>query len=376
MTESNHFLSPKLTGKRFDKHTVPVEVLQDFAALQELIVDLAKKIYLDENQARKRVPKGFTDGITLSLQEVEEGSAILNFVLGTAMAATPILGNDSNTYAYFEKAKDKVIEAIATAEDGGNVRDVLNVKHISYFNRIGRNLKEDEVISFNPNTPKVANLNKLTRHRIVQSLSEDASYTDNFDFVAPIAGIDQIDKLFSVLIDGQKIPAKLDQNNYKLISATFTDLYSQKYVSIKGEGVYDRNSRLTKINSITNLDILDPLDVSLRITELSELKNGWYNNEGQGPDAKSLWKFEQLFKENYGSNLPLPTIFPTLEGNIQLEWTIASIEISLEVNLSTFISELVSVNTETQDVQELYFDLNTSEEWNNLNKHFNSYDLN
>jgi len=373
MTESNHFLSPKLTGKRFDKHTVPVEVLQDFSALQELIVDLAKKIYLDENQARKRVPKGFTDGITLSLIEVGEGSAILNFVLGTAMAATPILGNDSNTYTYFEKAKDKVIEAISVAENGGNVRNVLNIKHITYFNRIGRNLKEDEVIAFNPDTPKVANLNKLTRHRIVQSLSEDASYSDNFDLVAPIAGIDQIDKLFFIMVNGQKLPAKLDQNNYKIISATFTDLHSQKFVSIKGEGVYDRNSRLTKINSITNLDILDPLDVSLRITELSELKEGWYNNQGQAPDAASLLKFEQLFKDNFGSNLPLPTIFPTLEGNIQLEWTIGSKEVSLEINLSTFISELVSVDTDNQNVEEIYFDLNTSEKWNNLNTHLNRY---
>lgn len=376
MTDSNHFLSPKLTGKRFDKHAVPVDVLQDFAALQELIVDLAKKIYLAENQARKRVPKGFADGITLSLQEIGEGSAILNFVLGTAMVVAPILNNDSNTYAYFEKAKDKVIEAIAAAEDGGNVRDFLTVKHINYFNRIGRNLKDDEVIAFNPNTDRVVNLNKLTRHRIVQSLSEDASYTDNFDFVAPIAGIDQIDKQFSVLVDGQKISAKLDQSNYKLISATFTDLYSQKYVLIKGEGVYDRNSKLTKITSLTNLDILDPLDVSLRINDLSELKDGWYNNQGQAPDATSLWKFEQLFKDNYSNNLPLPTIFPTLEGNIQLEWTINDTEISLEVNLSTLISELVSVNTETEDVQEINFDLNSSVEWDNLNKHFNNYALN
>src|SRR5690606_23794311 len=167
MSETKHFLSSKLTGKRFDEHTVPVEVLQDFAALQELIVDLAKKIYLDENPARKRVPKGFTDGVTLNLQQVEEGSALLNFLLGTSLLASPILGEDAHAYTYFEKAKNKVFEVVATAEHDGNVRDVLSTKHLSYFNRIGRNLKEDEVIILNPTASTgVARLNKKTRSKI------------------------------------------------------------------------------------------------------------------------------------------------------------------------------------------------------------------
>jgi len=367
MTEIKHFLSPKLTGKRFDEHSVPVEVLQDFAALQELIVDLAKKIYFEENPARKRVPKGFTDGVTLNLQEVEEGSAILNFLLGTALAASPILGEDSHAYTYFEKAKNKVIEVVAAAEKGDNVRQILGVKYLHYFNRIGRSLKEDEVVTFNPKASSgVARLNKNTRNRIVQSLSEDASYTDNFNLVAAIATIDRADKQFSVLVNGQKIPAKLDQNNFKLVVTTFNEYYSTPYVAIEGEGVYDRNGKLTKINSISSMDILDPLDVSLRISELSELKDGWFNLEGKAPDKSGLYKFETLFKANYNENLPLPTIFPTVSGNIQLEWTISDREISLEVDLNTLSSEFVSVNVTTDEVYEENLDLNDNNSWQNI----------
>ena len=33
----NVFLAPKLEGKRFEDHAIPVELLEDFAVLQELI---------------------------------------------------------------------------------------------------------------------------------------------------------------------------------------------------------------------------------------------------------------------------------------------------------------------------------------------------
>lgn len=369
MSEKKHFLSPKLTGKRFDEHSVPIEILQDFAALQELIVDLAKKIYLDENPTRKRVPKGFTDGVTLNLQQIEEGSAVLNFLLGTALISSPILGEDSHAYTYFEKAKNKVIEVVAVAEKDGNVRDILSIKHLNYFNRIGRSLKEDEVVIFNPNASSgIAKLNKRTRNKIVQSLSADASYTDKFNLVAPIASIDRTDKQFSVLVNGQKIPAKLDYSNYKLVVTTFTEYYSTPYVAIEGEGVYDRNGKLTKINSITTMDILDPLDVSLRITELSELKDGWYNSIGVAPDKVGLIKFEQLFKQHYPESLVLPTIFPTVSGNIQLEWSLPDNEISLEVQLTTLSAELVSVSISTDFVKEEILDLNDLNSWKILTK--------
>ena len=68
---------PELIGDRFANHEVPVEVLRDFAAFEELLIEVAKREYLADHPDRLRIPKGFTKGVELRLASIEEGSAIL-----------------------------------------------------------------------------------------------------------------------------------------------------------------------------------------------------------------------------------------------------------------------------------------------------------
>jgi hypothetical protein len=65
------FLKPRLVGQRFDEHTLPLELLKDFAALEEMLIEVAKRDYLRAHPARARTPRGFTKGIELHLTEVE-----------------------------------------------------------------------------------------------------------------------------------------------------------------------------------------------------------------------------------------------------------------------------------------------------------------
>ncbi|MGN8059710.1 hypothetical protein ACTJKN_25765 [Pedobacter sp. 22163] len=370
MSDIKHFLSPRLTGKRFDEHSVPVEILQDFAALQELMTEIAKDFYLQQNPARKRVPKGFAEGVTLNLEKVEEGSAILKFLLAANLMASSILGENSNQYSYFEKAKEKVIEVINAAENGKDVKGLLSDKQLTYFHRIGRSLKDDETIFINPeSTSQVAKLSKTTRHKILLSASDNATYTDTFDITALITSIDKSDKTFSLLINNSKISAKLNSQNFKTVVETFKALYSDVYVNVVGEGVFDARDKIIKIDSIDKMEILNPLDVSLRLNELSLLQDGWYNSSGRAPLKQALITFENTYSRYYPHDLPLPAIFPTLEGNIQLEWTTETFEISLEVDLDTFSAELFSVNTINQQSIEESLDLNSETDWTKLKQY-------
>ena len=102
----NVFLAPKLEGKRFEDHAIPVELLEDFAVLQELIFEIAKDIYLKQNPERQRVPKGFTDEVYLKLIDVKPGSAIPNFILASAMGVSTSLF--PKNIEYFEQAGDEI----------------------------------------------------------------------------------------------------------------------------------------------------------------------------------------------------------------------------------------------------------------------------
>ena len=72
---------PKLKGARFSQHSVPLEVLKDFAAFEEMLIEVAKREYLTENPGRQRTPRGFAKGLELHLTGIESGSALLGIVM-------------------------------------------------------------------------------------------------------------------------------------------------------------------------------------------------------------------------------------------------------------------------------------------------------
>ena len=72
------FLSPRLVGERFLGHAIPLEVLRDLAVLEEMLVETAKWGYMQEHPDRKRIPRGFTNGVSLKLTGILSEPFILN----------------------------------------------------------------------------------------------------------------------------------------------------------------------------------------------------------------------------------------------------------------------------------------------------------
>jgi hypothetical protein len=66
----------RLTGSRFGQPGMPVEVLPELTAYRELIVAVARELFLRRNLGRQRVPRGFTESFQLRLERVDKGSTI------------------------------------------------------------------------------------------------------------------------------------------------------------------------------------------------------------------------------------------------------------------------------------------------------------
>ena len=60
----------------------------------------------------------------------------------------------------------------------------------------------------------------------------------------------------------------------------------------------------------------------------------------------------QAFDERFGTDLPLPHLYPTPEGGVQAEWTLGSWEISLEITLSSLAADYQAVHTATGETRE------------------------
>lgn len=371
----NVFLAPKLEGKRFDDHAIPVELLEDFAVLQELIFEIAKDIYLKQNPERQRVPKGFTDEVYLKLIDIKPGSAIPNFILASAMGVATSLF--PKNIEYFEQAKTELISYVVQSEKN-DITPEFKDKYKMYFNRLGKNLLESESIILNPksNSDYKASINKTTRKQIILSSNNNKEYSNTIFINAVVHEMNKENGTFGILFENKIFQDISYDNHFETIKNAFDDFENKPLVSIKASGIFNSNDKLKKIEELESVDILDPLDISVRLKNLSELNEGWLNGEGKKLNGLRLEEFENLFNLYFNPHHPLPAIYPTIEGNIQLEWTIAEHEISLDVNLENLSAEYFCTNlTDDSSLEFLINSLSKSEDWEIINNELSKFSI-
>lgn len=354
------FLNPKLVGKRFEAHSIPLELLGDLAILEAMIIEVAKWRYLQENTDRKRSPRKFTDGISLTLTGVEDGSAIAKIALSLAVSdLIPTPQQD-----YLEQARDAIVGAIAAAADNKTPTKYLPQKVLAYFDRLGRSLLEDEAIEFTtPTQSAPARLTKESRLRLLKA-AEVTERTEEIQIRGGIFDFNQEDMVFVMMLpEGGKVAGPVSRQHFD----TFLDAsygYRQGVkVLLDGVGKYNRADRLQKIESVVHVTLLDPLDFPSQLEELRVLKNGWYDGKGQAPSTTGLDWLAEAFNQYYADSLPLPYVYPVAEGGVRLEWTLGPEEVSLEIDLLDCAGEWHSLNLETDDEEARPLKLDTKNDW-------------
>jgi len=372
------FIAPRLVGPRFEDHSLPVSILEDFTAIEDLLIEVAKGIYLNENLNRKRVPKGFSDGIYLKLVDIEEGSSIAKFAIASAISLTSTLPLENlDNFAYFEKAKDKIVSIIEAANNG-EIPEEQDYRLLSYFNKIGKNLLDNESIDFGYNyISKISSnaiLNKITRKKLLLSSEQKTEYTDSIKLFALIPEIDQKNNTFQIETDFGSLKCPLTENIKDTVFIAFNEYKSKTYISLKGTAVFNWNDKIQEISEIESMDVLDSLDISLRINNLSKLENNWYEGQGRALNKEHLIKFGNLFNSYFDNKLPLPAIFPKIDGNIQLEWKKENKNVIVDINLSSLLSELFYYNDAVDsDEKEEHIILSNKDGWSSLNKLIETY---
>lgn len=355
------FLKPKLTGPRFEGGVLPLHVLADFAVLEQMIVDIAKWKFRSENPSRKRVPRGFTDGISLKLTGVEEGSAIP--VISLFFAATTLFPPAAKSY--FEDARSAIVGSIREAEQGRPVTH-LPPRMLGYFARFGRSLEPGEAVVFEESAGGLpGRLTQETRHRLVIA-STVKEYTGDIVLHGTISGMEIKDGWFNLeRADGTTVQVPLAEEHFDTILETFNSYAAGQKVRLRVHvsGRFDRDQRLKGVESVDRVVVLDPLDVRARVEELKLLRNGWLDGKGVAPPQGALDWITATFEERYPDDLPLPYLFPTPAGGVIAEWSLAPYSMSLEIDLATKHGYWHSLNVDTDDEFEKQLDISNPNDW-------------
>lgn len=331
------------------------------AVLEELIIEVAKAKWIGDHPCRKRSPRGWTDGIEFKLTAVEDGSAIP--IISLIIAANNLFPPESQDY--FEQARESVVSAIGAAEQHQSVTDHLPEKTLTYFDKIGRSLKDGEAIEFTtPQRQAPAKLTKDTRRRLILASDKVKELTEETAVRGTVPEADQHNMTFELqLFDGRRVNAPIAAQHLDTILDVFNGYKEGARVLLQGVGKFNRSERLLGFESIEHISFLDALDTSARLDELRSLKNGWLEGRGVKPSHEGLNWLSLAFAQHYPEDIPLPLLYPTEEGGVRAEWPLGQHEASLEINLATHAAEWHALSVETDDEDSKTLNLNEADDW-------------
>ena len=326
------FIQPRFVGPRFEGHTLPLSAAKDLAAYEELVLELAKHLFRQKNQDRVRLPKGFASGFSLHIERIDDGSA------KPALVAMMLAGRlFSDLPVEITESKDLINSVIAT-EAGQAFPAAFPKDFYSYFNRIGRSLEDGEFIEWLPDSP--TNKTVLTptkRKRLV--LAHRETYEAEVNVVGLVEVLNTSQKT-GVLRALEKEPVAFVYDD-----PFFSDLkdalgLKAQYVRVLGVGEFDVNERLGSITKIDQLERLPHYPLTAGIDKLANLSDGWLEGVGVAPKPEDLnWLSNEVAKA-FPESLSYPSVAPTEEGNVVLEWFLSNARIELEVNFASKQLEL------------------------------------
>jgi hypothetical protein len=325
MSRSIRFATPIYRGVRFDDNALPVELLPDLSAYQDLVVEIASELFRLDHPDRKRLPNNFSDRFHLKLRTVEPGSAApaLERVLPDGALSLASSGD------YFERARDVIEHTLRAAVAGGPLPREFPRQLLGRFNGIGQGLREDEYVLWCSGDQRDGpRYDRAVRKRLI--LTNASTYEQQVDLTGRVVAFDEERKSFELKSGVVRIPARFDASQLATVRSVIAN--ADPIARLTGVGEFDADDRLRKVISFHALALVSDdkdIDLDARLDELSALRDGWLDGEGTAPTRATIDRAASSIRAlSAEGNAPTPYLYPTPEGEIRAEWPLADGEIT------------------------------------------------
>ena len=188
-----------------------------------------------------------------------------------------------------------------------------------------------------------------------------------------VSEIDKITSSFQLQpIYGDKVRVSASKGTLDELGHELKEGGGDTRLLIKGVGVY-RHNKLEYLTQVDAISPITPLDIAAQLDDLRNLKDGWADGVqhakdwgkgyGKAPSLKGLDWLGNKMEHEYPKDLPLPRIYPTPEGGVQMEWTLGGFEAEIEVNLDDRVGEWLWIEIASENAEEGTLNLSDSDSW-------------
>ena len=314
------------------------------------------------------MPQGFLKGFSLNIAGVKEGSAIAE--LRMEYNDSELFQDRTISYKYLKIGMNDLYDLMEKASNSDEELTGVSMDDASELAKFGKSLREDEQIEFDRDG-KIIPFNSKSRLAFLKA-SKDETMSETRHLVGLVVDGDTDKGLFTLRqISGSSITTKLPKvsdDYYSIMeSLTSSRTESPRKISMDCFVRVDRQGRVTEIENIEEIVLLDARDVPSRLMEFAYLKKGWLDGCGESFDEANLILLGNIFTQYYPTGFELPYTYPDEEKNIVWEWEINEHSVSLHVSTETFTGEWFDYNSITDEISEVHFsDLRNKETWNEV----------
>lgn len=352
MANERIFAQHVLRGKRFERGFIPVEVLPEIAEYRELIIDVAKALFLRRFPGRARVPRGFVARFTLGFTSIEQGCVIVP-IKREAPSQMSLLPD------VFDEARDLVNKTIEDIDRGLPLLPQFPKHLLLRFGSFGRYLRDDESLELRAGTAsKGPRYTTAVRNKLITLAPKERQ---PINICGKIRAVDRGALTFAVQTSIGRIDGRYEPTLETDILDAFGEYGDPATYTISGIGRHDANGELKYIEQVFELQRVDEHvlagpDIDSRMADLAKIEAGWYCGAGDPLDPEGLaWASDLLKRVVNEVGIPQPYIYPTPDGEIHAEWTFGTWEVGLILGLGQRNAIAIAVNTDggaSEDVEE------------------------
>lgn len=357
-------MKSQLSGERFNNGQIPLDVLPDLAALQEMVLEAAKWTFKKENPDHRRSPKGF-GAFDLKLASITDGSTTLTINLVPRGQAS-LDGSKVSYLEYYERGLGFIIEGIKRMGQDGDpsVIEHLPPECLDGILNLTQNLHDDDHIEIGTPNRQAARLDRRLCAPLRQYLSMVRT-TQEACLFGTIPEADKKSMTFQIhLIRGGKVTCPMREQYQETILKAFSGYENDVRVQVNGTGLRRKQSRPANLESVTHVAILDDLDVPARLDEFRSMRDGWLEGGGYAPPRDGLDWLADAFQSSYPADpLLLPHTYPTHNGGIQMEWSHGDNRATLEIDLRGRTGEWFFFNRHSDGEFEKRLNLDSLDDW-------------
>ena len=321
------FLNLKYEGQRFTGGRLPLDVLSDLQALEDILTTFAREIWLREN-ARERMPTGYTDWFRMSLTGVGDGSAIPKIEIAILEDRQQVLLESETRQALITRAEREFAKVLEAASQGRDV--TLSATQIRNFNRFLTNLKPGEQFKYSasrspisPDNPDVISLDLERRKRFLTSVR--TSYEQRIQGHARLKSVDENGSLRFVNSEYKEFPVA-DSSRAPTEYGSKIGSYYEFDLTVE----FRHDDSIQSVITIHDLSPLEHPAISA-IDEMADLESGWLDGHGREVSVRTINSAKNFLRICN----PLPQFYavaPTEHGGILLEYYANGWDYGIEFN--------------------------------------------